>query len=195
MSYVNPYLEPTPEPPDPDPNNNYGEPPTPPTPASGPSTFTIILLCLAIAGLFLPNQGWPPLPIPIPIPGPGPDPNPQPDPTPIVDPAQTEGSWIIVVEETKDRTPEIAVIMKDIKYQDSLKERGLVWRPYDKDSAPQYTGIVQEVGLPVLIILGGPKMYDGKDAKGNPTAPVLHKGPLPKTIEEMDTIIRKVTAR
>lgn len=77
----------------------------------------------------------------IPIP-PGPSPNPTPPtpnpvppnpiPVPPVPVPVIVEAWVIVVEETSERTPAIALVLNDKKFWDSLPLLG--WRFYDKDS-------------------------------------------------------------
>lgn len=162
-------------------NDSQKEPaPVPePTPDNKPAwkpSLAMVALVVAIAGLFMPGGiSFDKLPIPIP-----------PFVEPLVDPAKTEGSWVVVVEQTEQRTPEQAKLMRDTAWWLSLEKRGLWHRPYDYDSpdAVPYRKLADEVGMPmVLIILG----------KGD-VGKVLGKDKL-TTKEALDAKIKKVTGR
>lgn len=147
-----------------------------PIPAWKPSV-AVVALVIAIAGLFMPlgADGWK---SPIPIP---------PFVEPVIDAAKTEGSWVIVVEQTEARTPEVATLMRDLPYWQSLEKRGLKWRPYDYDSddSKPYRAIADSVGLPAVIVLGGQGELAGK---------TLAKFPLPAK-DALDAKIKEVTGR
>jgi hypothetical protein len=155
--------------------------PTPapdPVPAKGINLAAIALI-VAIAGLFMPvgADGWK-----FPTPGPVP---------PFVEPidaASTEGSWVIVVEQTESRSLEDAKLMRDVPFQQNLAKRGLKWRPYDYDesSAAPYRAIADSVGMPAVIILGGQGV--------TPPGKILAKFPLPSK-DELDAKIKEATGR
>lgn len=104
------------------------------------------------------------------------------------DPAKTEGSWVVVVEQTEDRTPDVARILSNINYWKSFEKRGLKWRhyDYDADEAEAYRPKADEVGLPATIIVGG---------KGDILGKVLAAFRLPTDLEVLDTKVTKATAR
>lgn len=137
-----------------------------------------ITLAIAAAGLFLPfaNCNCDALPIPVP-----------PFVEPLVDPAKTEGSWVVVVEETEQRTPAIAKVLGDTNWWRSLEQRELKWRHYDEDAveAKPYQAIAGEVGLPAVIVIGGQGELSGK---------VLAKFRL-ATRDELDAKIKEATGR
>jgi hypothetical protein len=114
-------------------------------------------------------------PGPPPVP-PAPDPKPKPDPKP----APAGPFWLIVVEETGDRTPETAAVLGDSAYWLALRAKGHKFRFYDKDSADAkdkgYGKAVGDTTLPALLILGA----DG--AKVNAV-------PLPKSTAGIDALI------
>lgn len=89
-----------------------------------------------------------------------------------------DGAWVIMIEETEERTPELAIVFNATKYWKELETRGLRYRWYDIDSdeASKYRG----GPAPRLVI-------ESKDGKQ------LHDGPMPMTIEGLDAIVRKVT--
>lgn len=116
---------------------------------------------------------------------PPPDPNPKPKPEPDPNPApKAELLWVVVVEETSARTPEIAKVLNDKPYWDGLKAKGHFVRFYDRDSEEArklgYVRRADEVGLPAVIL------YDQK--QGNH----LRTFKMTNTVE-IEAEIRKVT--
>lgn len=99
----------------------------------------VVLLLIAILAVTL--SGCLP---PTPGPGPSPDPDPRPNPTPI-----TSDAWLIVVEESADRTPATAEIIR------ALPTLGHPFRVYDDDSsdAAAYVAAVRQVRKPALLIV------------------------------------------
>lgn len=134
-----------------------------------------LALALSVAGLFLPARGCK-----FPTPGPGPGPEPE----IVVDPAKTLGSWVLLLEETAARTPEITRVVVNETFWSGLDGRGLKYRLIDRDASAftPYQSLVNEVGLPCILILA-------------PTGEVLAKEPLPATTDDLDAIVRKVTGR
>lgn len=94
---------------------------------------------------------------------------PLPDVPPIVEPVPSgKVAWVLVVEETAERTPEVAAVLLDPWWKSS----GIKFRIYDKDM-PEAADAVKAVGaikLPAVVIT---------DKAGN----VLRKGELPRTID------------
>jgi hypothetical protein len=174
----NPYIQPSDE--------------TQPTPEPQPApewkpSLALVALLVAIAGLFLPGGiDFDKIPDPKPVP-PFVEPEPTPTPTPVVDPAKTEGSWVVVVEQTEQRTLEQAKLLRDTQYWQSLEARGLNWRHYDYDAADaaKYRKLADEVGMPAVFVVGG---------KGELLSKVLAKFPL-TTKDATDAKIREVTGR
>lgn len=139
----------------------YSDEPLPqPTPQPEPSpqpkqpSLAAIALIVAVAGLFLPvgADGWK-LPIPTP-----------PFVEPVIDATKTEGSWVVIVEQTEDRSLQTAELMRDLPYWQSLKARGLKYRHYDYDSdnAAPYRAKADSIGMPAGLILGGQGELEGK---------------------------------
>jgi len=91
-------------------------------------------------------------------------------------------SWVIVVEQTEDRSPVVARLQADTNWWANLESRRLHWRFYDADSpdAVQYAERVRESGTPSLLIVA----TDGT---------VLDSRPLPSTIEGLNQIVSSVT--
>ena len=161
-------------------SNSEAEPTPQPLPAPPwKPSMALVALLVAIAGLFSPGGiDFDKLPIPKPIP---------PFVEPKVDPAKTEGSWVVVVEQTEQRTPEVAKLLRDLPWWQSLEARGLKWRHYDYDAADAvgYRKLADDVGLPAVAIVGGAGELSGK---------VLAKFKLP-TKDALDAKIKEATAR
>ena len=123
---------------------------------------------------------------PTPNPGPDPEPEPTPDPSPI-DIAKTEGSWILIIEQTENRSLETAKLIRDIPFWQSVQARGLNPRPYDYDApeAKPYRATADAAGMPVVIIVGG---------QGELKGHVLATFPLPGKAA-LDAKIKEVTGR
>ena len=70
-------------------------------------------------------------------------------PTPTPDPVD-DSSWVIVIEETSERTPATAQVLR------YLQTSGLAFRVYDDDSedASSYLSAVSGVERPALLVLG-----------------------------------------
>lgn len=143
-----------------------------PAPVRKPVPWVAIAVMLGVLGCFLPAQKGcefsSPIPIPIPI-------------DDEVDPAKTEGSWVVVVEQVEARTPAQAQVMAGKVWQ-GLAARGLKFRHYDADAsdAQQYLPMVGN--LPGVLIIG-------------PDGLLLKKLPLPATVEELDAAIKEATGR
>jgi hypothetical protein len=125
-------------------------------------------------------------PKPEPGPGPQPDPNPDPEPGPKPEP-NSDAKWIVVVEETNERSVETAKLMNNLKFWESLKTRGLQYRFYDDDSpdAASYRGYAVTTGFPSVLIL---------DSKGT----VLYMSKLPsgsKAEDEISRTVKEVSGR
>lgn len=120
---------------------------------------------------------------PQPPPEPDPDPKPKPDPDPA--PPKAESVWVIVVEETSARTPDIARVLNDKAYWDTVTARGHKWRIYDRDNDEArkygYAARADKIGLPAVIL------YDVK--QGNH----LKTFRLPATTAGIDAEIKAVT--
>lgn len=91
-------------------------------------------------------------------------------------------AWVIVVEQTEDRSPVVARLQSDTNWWENLESRRLHWRFYDADSpdAVQYAERVKESGTPALLIVA----TDGT---------VLDSRPLPATIDGLEQIVSSTT--
>jgi hypothetical protein len=89
-----------------------------------------------------------------PPPDPDPDPKPKPDPDPPA--PKAELVWVVIVEETSMRTPDIARVLNDTGYWNGLKAKGHLIRFYDRDSEEArksgYVKRADSVGLPAVIL-------------------------------------------
>lgn len=99
-----------------------------------------------------------------------------------IDPPVPAGPyWLIVIEETSERTPDAAKVLGDAAYWLAVRARGHKYRFYDKDSKEakdlKYVAKVAGVGLPALLVLDA-----AGDVVGTP-------GPLPKTTAGIDALI------
>ena len=115
--------------------------------------------------------------------GQGPQPPPIPEPKPNPPEPKQAVAWVVVVEETADRTPEVAKVLGDLTYWQGLRKRepAVEWRFYDKDSPEakkrNYDTFGREVGLPAVLLLGA----DGK---------VVDKFKLPSSTGEIDAKLK-----
>jgi len=105
-----------------------------------------------------------------------PTPKPTPDPKPA--PVGTLELWVIVLEESGERTPATAKVVGDESWKAALAAKGHKFRLYDDDaaSAKGYASAVKE--RPGLLLL---------DKNGD----YYHTGPLPKATAEIDALIKK----
>lgn len=98
---------------------------------------------------------------------------PKPEPNPP-EPAKSV-SWVVVIEETADRTPAQAKVLADLKWWQSLETRNIKWRHYDEDSddAEVYKDTIRSLKLPAVVLLS-------KDGQ------VIAKFELPSTTAELE---------
>lgn len=85
---------------------------------------------------------------------PTPTPNP-PTPTPNPVPVVLDGAWLIVVEETMQRTPETAQVLGDINFWKALPVAGVKF--YDPNSPDakkyKYDVMAQQTGIPLPVMM------------------------------------------
>lgn len=67
---------------------------------------------------------------PTPTPTPGPTPGPAPAPVVTYD----APVWVYLVEESSKRTPELSLMLQNVKFWNELESKGYKFRPYDVDS-------------------------------------------------------------
>ena len=99
-------------------------------------------------------------------------------------PVDVEGAWVVVVEETAERSPSVARVQSDSQYWKGLETRGLKWRFYDVDApdAASYAKPAREAGIPALVI-------------ADPEGKLLAAKPIPATTEGIDALVREATGR
>lgn len=96
-------------------------------------------------------------------------------------------AWVLLIEESSQRTPQVARILGNSTYWDSLAARKIKWRLYDKDSpeVKSYTEAAEKVGYPAVLIL----TTEAGQTKGT----LVAAKPCPPTTDSLDEFIRKVT--
>lgn len=108
-----------------------------------------------------------------------------PPPIPPDPPGPVKGkvAWVVVIEETSQRTPEVAKVLADVAAWNAL---GVKWRFYDQDDAYakiagyKRTADKANVALPALLLISD---------KGDPITAV----PLPKTVADIKAKIEEVS--
>ena len=77
-------------------------------------------------------------------PGPGPDP----------DPGKGGSLTLTVIEETQSRSPEVAAVVRDLKFWENLAANDHHWRILraGTEDAKKFQGAVDQVGIPALVI-------------------------------------------
>ena len=105
-----------------------------------------------------------------------------PDPGP---PAPKVGAWVLIIEESSERSPWVARLIADREFWQSVEDRGLRWRVYDIDSAGDSRGEItkqaREVGLPALVTID-----EDKEA-------ILSIERLPNSIDAVNESIKRAT--
>jgi hypothetical protein len=99
---------------------------------------------------------------------PGPEPAPGPSPKPEPKPAPVAGTlYVVVVEETSARTPELARVLNDAAFWGGLKGKDVLYRFYDKDApevvTQKYLPYANKAGLPAVLLMDkAGKVLDAK---------------------------------
>lgn len=104
-----------------------------------------------------------------------------PDVLPVPKPNH-EGAWVVVLERSENRPELVTEILNDATWKPSLESRGLHYRTYDDQTEDGKAYIDAVDSLPAVVIVAKDKT-------------VLHKGPLPATVGELDELIAEVTGR
>ena len=109
---------------------------------------------------------------------------PRPDGIPFVEPVKHEGAFVVVVEETSQRTNNIdaAALLNDTTYWQGLKQRkyaGFRFYDVDQEEAKPYAQYTAGHKLPTMIVIAADKS-------------VLWSGEMPTTKDAMDAQLRKV---
>ena len=91
-------------------------------------------------------------------------------------------AWVVVVEESGERTAATAKVLGDLAYWQGLKAKGIDWRFYDKDSPDakvrNFDTFAAEVGVPAVLFLAS----DGKKVGGFK---------LPATVSDIDAKLKE----
>jgi hypothetical protein len=95
-----------------------------------------------------------------------------------------EGAWVLIIEDTSDRSPTVVRLQADKEYWSGLEARKLKHRFYDVESpdAESYKKPAKDAGIPAVVVASS----DGK---------VLAAKPLPATTEGLDSIVKGATGR
>ena len=122
-------------------------------------------ICLVVVGDVSPTPPVPPVP----------PPNPEP---PV---SKVDKVWIVVVEESSERSAEMARLLGDLDYWRGLEAKGHRWRIYDKDNpAVAEKGLMKHISnIPGLIIMS----MDGT---------VLRSVKMPSSRDALNSIISEV---
>lgn len=120
---------------------------------------------------------------PQPPPGPGPVPPgpipPGPEPGPV-----SGAAWIIIVDQTEQRTPTQAAVLGNGPMWEGFKSKGHGWRVFDYDNPyvaqAKYKLAADAVGLPALLIVGK-------------NGGLIDKVKMPETSAGMEEFVKKVT--
>lgn len=129
-----------------------------------------------------------PPPPPKPEPGPGPQPvPPKPNPAPKPDPPKpipvVEHVALAIVEDTMQRSPELAITLNSLVGWNEFADGGNVWRIYDRTTR-------EPKGKQALAVLGG--TCPGIVISDRATGSVLGYGPMPTTFDELKAMIRRL---
>jgi len=112
-----------------------------------------------------------------PQPPPGPEPQPEPSPT-------AKHVSLAIVEDTMNRTPEMAIAMNGLVGWTAFVDAGNDWRAYDLTTG-------EARGRKAITDLNGPSpgivVYDKATGK------MIHRGDMPATIDELKTLIGGLT--
>jgi hypothetical protein len=110
-----------------------------------------------------------------------PQPDPKPDPPPPT-PGPLAEMWVIVVEESSDRTPAQAQVLFTYSLPNWLARNGHHFRLVDRDQPAEdlsaWIAQAEQHDLPRLFLVG----EDGE---------AVYEGPLPETIAEMMALVKK----
>ncbi len=119
-------------------------------------------------------------------PGPTPEPKPQPDPKPTPEPVPVAQVWLLVVEETSQRTAPQAVVLASPKVRESVAGRIMLldqsWAL--PDARQSYLDAAKGKTLPQMFLVPG-------DPQTTPASKAVYSGALPVAVEEMVLLIGK----
>lgn len=108
---------------------------------------------------------------------------PWPLPSPVVAQVYPD-AWLIFIEESSDRDIDLAILLQNKKWTDSLADRKINYRTYDQDQdeATTYRPLIEGKRLPQLFFV----TPDGK---------VRKQVDSPKSAKEADSLIKEVTGK
>lgn len=91
-------------------------------------------------------------------------------------------AWLVIVEESSERKPELAVLLQDWSWRQSLDERDINFRIYDRDQEEAKSYEKLKLDLPAVVFV-------------TPQGKVVYVGKCPSDKEAMEELIRKVTGK
>lgn len=125
----------------------------------------VVMLALAVAGvLFVIEPSGCKLPV-----------------VPIVSKVYPD-AWVVIIEESSERTKEAALILQDWNWRQSLEERGINLRVYDDDQKEAEGYRKLNLPLPAVVFI----LPDGKVVKATK---------MPTTKKDVESLIHEVTGK
>ena len=94
---------------------------------------------------------------------------------------------IIFLEEAMERDPDFAVTLTNMKFVDSLRDRGIAYRVLDDDQ-PEAKGLIEIAKSPAMLFVR-PVGDDGDEFE------LLATRPIPKSSKEADAAIAEVMGK
>lgn len=96
--------------------------------------------------------------------------------------ARHEDAWVIFIEESSSRDLDFAILLQNKKWIDSLEQRKIDWRVYDKDQdeARSYLKFCEE--YPTMLFV-------------TPKGKMIRSQKVPKTSKGVDEVIKKVVGK
>lgn len=91
-------------------------------------------------------------------------------------------AWLVIVEESSERKPELAVLLQDWSWRQSLDERDINFRIYDRDQEEAKSYEKLKLDLPAVVFV-------------TPQGKVVYVGKCPSDKKAMEELIRKVTGK
>lgn len=96
--------------------------------------------------------------------------------------AKHPDAWMIVIEESSDRDLDLAILLQNKKFTDSLKDREINYRVYDKDQPEAKSYLKHVDGYPSVVFV----TPDGK---------LVKKARAPKNATEANKLIAEVIGK
>jgi len=118
--------------------------------------------------------------------GTNPNPPPKPDPGPGPTPQPTAKTVsIAIVEDTMNRSPDMAILMNQLVAWAAFTDAGNDWRAYD-------LATTELRGMASVSTLNG--IFPGIVVCDKATKKLIHSGPMPATIDELKALVRRLTS-